>query len=102
MSLLKTLYRGDTNVDFRPLWRRSVVISGSLVVISLLLLLVRGLNLSIDFEGGGVWEVPVADVVRLATPSPPGPAVAAPLSVPSSRSKTIVTSAGSRSASTRS
>ncbi len=66
MSVFTNLYRGRTSIDFRPLWKRSVAISGALVVISLLLLLVRGLNLSIDFEGGGVWEVPVADSVTVA------------------------------------
>jgi preprotein translocase subunit SecF len=53
-------------MDFRPLWRRSVPISTGLVVLSLLLLLVRGLNLSIDFDGGGVWEVPVAEDTTVA------------------------------------
>lgn len=66
ISLVRRLYRGETNIDFRPLWRRSVPISGSLVVISLLLILIRGLNLSIDFEGGGVWEVPVPETVTVA------------------------------------
>ncbi len=66
MSFAQRLYRGETNVDFRPLWKRSVAVSGALVVISLLLLLIRGLNLSIDFEGGGVWEVPVDSSVTVA------------------------------------
>jgi preprotein translocase subunit SecF len=66
MSMLRRLYRGETNIDFRPLWKRSVVISAALVAISAALLLVRGLNLSIDFEGGGVWVVPVSDSVTVA------------------------------------
>ncbi len=66
MSLLTNLYRGGAAIDFRPWWRRSVPISAALVVISILLLLIRGLNLSIDFEGGGVWEVPVDDTVTVA------------------------------------
>ena len=65
-TFIRRLYRGETNVDFRPLWKRSLVVSATLVVISLLLLLVRGLNLSIDFEGGGVWEVPVDETVTIA------------------------------------
>ncbi|MFV0257286.1 MAG: protein translocase subunit SecF, partial [Acidimicrobiales bacterium] len=40
--------------------RRSVVASTVLAVASLILVLVHGLNLSIDFEGGGVWEVPLS------------------------------------------
>lgn len=65
MSFFSELYRGQTAVDFRPLWKRTVVISAALVAISLLMLLVRGLNLSIDFEGGGVWEVPVDSSVTV-------------------------------------
>ena len=66
MTAISRLYRGETSIDFRPLWKRSVAISAALVVISLLLLLIRGLNLSIDFEGGGVWEVPVDGSVTVA------------------------------------
>lgn len=66
MNLLKRLYRGETSIDFRPLWKRSVPISAALMIISLLLLLIRGLNLSIDFEGGGVWEAPVPETVTVA------------------------------------
>lgn len=66
MSLLKDLYRNQTNIDFRPVWRRSILFSGSLVLITIILLLVRGLNLSIDFRGGGVWQVPVGDGVTVA------------------------------------
>ncbi len=66
MSVLTNLYQGRTNIDFRPWWKRSVTVSGTLVAVSLLLLLLRGLNLSIDFEGGGVWEVPVPDSITVA------------------------------------
>ncbi len=43
--------------DFPALWRRALVLSAALVVISLLALVVRGLNLGIDFEGGTSFEV---------------------------------------------
>ncbi|MEL7158738.1 MAG: protein translocase subunit SecF [Actinomycetota bacterium] len=66
MSFVRRLYQGTTAVDFRPMWRRSIPISAALVVISLALLGLRGLELSIDFDGGGVWEVPVADDVSVA------------------------------------
>ncbi len=66
MRTLRRLYRGETNIDFRPVWKRSVAVSAGLVAISIVLLLVRGLNLSIDFEGGGVWIVPVDDTVTVA------------------------------------
>lgn len=48
---------GRRHYDFPALWRRALVLSASLVVISLLALLVRGLNLGIDFEGGTSFEV---------------------------------------------
>lgn len=66
MSVFTDLYRGDTNIDFRPLWRRSLAVSVGLAVVSLALLGIRGLDLSIDFEGGAVWEVPVPDTVTVA------------------------------------
>lgn len=67
------LYRGDADIDFRKWWPRAMVLSLLLVAISLTSFATRGLNLGIDFEGGGVWEVPdenssVADV-RSALPS---------------------------------
>lgn len=66
MSLISQLYRNETNIDFRPVWRRSVIFSATLVVLTVVFLLVRGLNLSIDFEGGGVWTVKVPDTVSVA------------------------------------
>ena len=66
MSTLRRLYRGETNIDFRPLWKRSVVLSAVLVLVAAGLLLTRWLNLSIDFEGGGVWVVPVDESVTVA------------------------------------
>ena len=67
------LYRGDADIDFRKWWPRAMVLSLLLVAISIGSFAVRGLNLGIDFEGGGVWEVPdenssVADV-RAALPA---------------------------------
>jgi len=63
MGIARDLYRGTTNIDFRPLWRQSIRISAALLVISTISLVVRGVDLSIDFEGGGKWEVSVpADV----------------------------------------
>ena len=43
--------------DFPALWRRALVLSASLVLISLLALAIRGLNLGIDFVGGTSFEV---------------------------------------------
>ncbi|MEM8925125.1 MAG: protein translocase subunit SecF [Actinomycetota bacterium] len=66
MSTFSDLYRGGTSIDFRPLWRVTVPVSAVLLVLSIALLGFRGLNLSIDFEGGGVWEVPVGEDVTVA------------------------------------
>jgi preprotein translocase subunit SecF len=50
-------YHERTNFQFIKHSRRWAILSGTLIVISLLLLLVRGLNLGIDFEGGTAWQV---------------------------------------------
>ncbi|MCU0274093.1 MAG: protein translocase subunit SecF [Acidimicrobiales bacterium] len=57
MGLLKDLYTGDNRIDFPKWWPRLLVLSAVLVVISVGALVVRGLNLGIDFEGGTVYEV---------------------------------------------
>jgi preprotein translocase subunit SecF len=51
------LYHERTNFQFIKHSRRWLIISTTLVVLSLLLLSVRGLNLGIDFEGGTAWQV---------------------------------------------
>jgi preprotein translocase subunit SecF len=60
------LYRGQTNFDFINRWRYWFAISGTIIAIGMVALGVRGLNFSIDFKGGVVWQVPtsasVADV----------------------------------------
>ena len=71
--MLSKLYRGDADIDFQKLWPKALTVSLLLVTLSIGSFFVRGLNLGIDFEGGGVWEVPdenssVADV-RAALPS---------------------------------
>ena len=66
MNRLRRLYDGETSIDFRPLWKRSIVVSAALTVISLVLFAALGLNRSIDFEGGGVWEVAVGESVTVA------------------------------------
>lgn len=59
MSMFGDIFNGTAKIDFRPLWKRSLPVSASLAVISMLLLAVLGLNASIDFEGGGIFEVQV-------------------------------------------
>lgn len=52
------MFRGETSFDFAGRWRRWAAISGLIIVIGFVALGVRGLNFSIDFKGGTVWEVP--------------------------------------------
>lgn len=57
MSTITDIYRGQNNIDFPKLWRKAMVLSAALVLISLLAFVVRGLSLGIDFEGGTSFEV---------------------------------------------
>ena len=52
------LFRGETSFDFAGRWRRWAAISGVIILVGLISLATRGLNFSIDFKGGTVWEVP--------------------------------------------
>ncbi|MHB1137387.1 MAG: protein translocase subunit SecF [Microthrixaceae bacterium] len=58
MSALSDVYRGENDFDFPRSWKPLGLISLILIVGSLASLFTQGLNLSIDFEGGSVWEVP--------------------------------------------
>ncbi len=66
MSIVREIFEGRSTIDFRPKWRVTLAVSAVLLVGSVVLLLTRGLNLSIDFEGGGVWEVPVGPDIAVA------------------------------------
>ncbi|HMS12009.1 MAG TPA: protein translocase subunit SecF [Microthrixaceae bacterium] len=57
---LARLYRNENDYDFPKSWKIFGAISAVLVVVSIVSLLTRGFELSIDFEGGSVWEVPSA------------------------------------------
>ncbi len=61
MGMVSDLYRGRNDFDFPRWWKRVGIVSTVLVIVSLGSLFVRGLNLSIDFEGGSIWEIPSAD-----------------------------------------
>ena len=57
-SIPGRLYRGELSIDFigrRKLW---YLISGSILLISIGSLAIRGLNPSIDFKGGAVFSFP--------------------------------------------
>ena len=57
MRALLRLYRGENDINFTKWWRRGLIFSAVLILISLTSLFTRGLNLGIDFEGGVSWEV---------------------------------------------
>ena len=57
MSVMTRLYRNETDFDFVGRKRIGFTISTVLLVLSVGSLLVRGLNLGVDFEGGTVIEV---------------------------------------------
>jgi len=49
------LYRGEVSYDFVGHKRRWYTISGAILIISIVALLVHGLNFSVDFKGGAVF-----------------------------------------------
>ncbi len=76
MSVFADLYHGRTDFDFPRIWKRVGVVSILLIVISLGSMFVRGLNLSIDFEGGSIWEIPsehITEAQAQAALAPYGP-----------------------------
>ena len=50
------LYRGDVSVDFVGRQRLWYTISGAILVVSVVALVVFGLNFSVDFKGGSVYQ----------------------------------------------
>ena len=57
MKTLRMLFRNEHHFDFPAMWRKALVGSAVLVLISVGALVFRGLNLGIEFEGGTAWEV---------------------------------------------
>ena len=63
-NLTGRLYRGEVSIDFvsrKKLW---YIISGCILVISILALGIRGLDYSIDFKGGSLFTVPATASVN--------------------------------------
>jgi len=58
VSVLGDIYRGDTRFDFVKIGRKSIVVSSILVALSIVIMLVRPFNLSIDFTGGTIVTAP--------------------------------------------
>lgn len=57
-SLAHRLYTGDISYTFVQHWKRWFAISAVLLLAALLGLLLRGLNLGIDFKGGAQFQAP--------------------------------------------
>lgn len=64
-GLWHRLYHGETRYDFVGKRNIGFLISGILILVSLVSLSTRGLNLGIDFEGGVAWEMPAANGVTV-------------------------------------
>jgi preprotein translocase subunit SecF len=61
-SRLGRLYAGQSSADFVGRRRIGFIISGVLLLLSLLSFLGRGLDLGIDFQGGISWDVPGSEL----------------------------------------
>ncbi|MCJ7780024.1 MAG: protein translocase subunit SecF, partial [Acidimicrobiia bacterium] len=57
MSVFTRMYRGETHFDFVTVSKKALLVSAGLIVLSLLMLVLRPLNLSIDFTGGVIVTV---------------------------------------------
>jgi preprotein translocase subunit SecF len=62
-DFVRRLYSGQNDVDFLGNRRAIALVTLAVVVIAVGAVLIRGFNLSIEFEGGIVWEVPAAEGV---------------------------------------
>jgi len=58
------LYRGEVSIDFVSRQKLWYTISGFILVISLIALIFRGLNFSVEFKGGSLFTVPAATSVN--------------------------------------
>lgn len=61
MSFVSTMYRGTNDFDFPKIALRAGIVSVVAIILSVGSIVVQGLNLSLDFEGGSSWEVPSAE-----------------------------------------
>ncbi|GMQ93131.1 MAG: protein translocase subunit SecF [Acidimicrobiia bacterium] len=57
MNVLSRIYRGETTFDFVGVSKRTMLFSAAFVVASIVIMLVRPFNLSIDFTGGVIVSV---------------------------------------------
>lgn len=59
------LYRGETTINFFGRRKYGFIVSGSLLVITVISLFAQGLNLGIDFKGGIAYEMPVKGAISV-------------------------------------
>lgn len=62
MNAVRRLFRGENDYDFVRSWRYGLALSATLLAVSIVLLLTRGLALGLDFEGGTAWDVPTSSL----------------------------------------
>jgi preprotein translocase subunit SecF len=60
------LYRGEVSINFVGRQRLWYAISGLILVVSIVALLVRGLDFSVDFKGGAVFTFPASSTTSLS------------------------------------
>jgi preprotein translocase subunit SecF len=60
------IFNNESTINFTKSWRVTLPLSLLISVASAILILVAGFNLSIDFEGGGIYEVKVPESVTVS------------------------------------
>ena len=63
MSGFGRLYRGETTVDYYSKRKPALMASGAFMLVSVIVLVLSGLNLGIDFRGGVAWEAPATSTL---------------------------------------
>ncbi len=61
MNRWQRLRSNQTRVNFPAVWKQALRVSAALILIGVVAILVRGINLGIEFEGGTVWEASAPD-----------------------------------------
>ena len=57
MSVFSRMYRGETQFDFVAVSKKTLIVSAVLIAASILTMIIRPFNLSIDFSGGVIVTV---------------------------------------------
>jgi preprotein translocase subunit SecF len=57
VTVFTRMYRGETHFDFVSISKKTLIVSGVLVIASILIMIVKPFNLSIDFTGGVIVSV---------------------------------------------